>query len=108
MFTAQPDVRVYRPLVVPLTTGRWQRSTAALATRKQTNYMCAINPKFQRHFKLSFYTSHGEEEQFDSNVTERLLLLEQEFNKDGRIRVHVNELPPPRSTAAPPRRGNNP
>jgi len=51
--------------------------------------MCAINPKHQQHFLLSFYTSHGTWSAFDKEVCERLIKLEQEFNETGVIRVHV-------------------
>ena len=55
--------------------------------------MCAINPARQQHFTLNFYTSNPNmtDERWQKLVLERILELEQAFNKTGEIRVHINE-----------------
>lgn len=54
--------------------------------------MCEINPKRKKIFRLEFFTAHDmDDEQWEKLVIERLLFLEQQFNKSGKIRVHVHE-----------------
>lgn len=55
--------------------------------------MCAINPKKARKFTIEFYTAHEiDVDRWEQLVMEKLLMLEQEFNKFGEIRVHINEI----------------
>jgi hypothetical protein len=55
--------------------------------------MCAINPKRQRHFKLSVYTSADmTEEEFEDLVRTRALATEILLNGDGRLRWHLSEM----------------
>ena len=51
--------------------------------------MCAINPKHKASFTINFYTAFGTEEAFLNNVTDCLLKLEREFNRQGAIRAHI-------------------
>jgi hypothetical protein len=54
--------------------------------------MCEINPKRSAYFTLEFFTSQDmTRDDWNQLVYERLLMLEQELNKDGRVRVHVHE-----------------
>ena len=54
--------------------------------------MCAINPKHQRHFTLSVYTSLDmTQEQFDELVRTHACVMEMELNSDMRLRWHIKE-----------------
>ena len=56
--------------------------------------MCAINPKHSVHFLLSAYTSFDmTKEEFELQVVEKLCLIEQLLNRDGRFRFHIQEEP---------------
>jgi hypothetical protein len=55
--------------------------------------MCAINPKRQRHFKLSVYTSlEMTQEEFDNLVRTKVVAAEMGMNQDMRLRWHVEEI----------------
>lgn len=55
--------------------------------------MCEINPKHKMFFKLEVFTSHPmSKEEFEKIVLPKVLKVEQELNKDGRIRVHIHDL----------------
>lgn len=55
--------------------------------------MCEINPKRKYIVQLEFYTAHEmTDERWNQLTLERILQIEQEFNKTGEIRVHVHEL----------------
>jgi hypothetical protein len=57
--------------------------------------MCAINPRRERHFTVSFYTSHIlRDTTWDQLTFQAMLQLEIKLNTDGRIRVHVSEADP--------------
>lgn len=64
--------------------------------------MCAINPKFQKHFRLSVYTSNPKvtEKEFQEAVLFVVTSMERRLNKSGLMRWHVNEEDPP-STESP-------
>jgi len=54
--------------------------------------MCAINPKYQKHFRLSVYTSHAidmTEGEFLNLTLDKLLHMEQNLNEDMRLRWHI-------------------
>jgi len=54
--------------------------------------MCAINPKHERHFTISVYTSLDmPEEEFNYLVSEMLVKTELALNMDMRLRWHVKE-----------------
>jgi hypothetical protein len=54
--------------------------------------MCAINPKRQRHFTLSVYTSVTMTvEEWDELVQSKLFEVEQQLNADMRLRWHVKD-----------------
>lgn len=54
--------------------------------------MCEINPKRKQFFRLEFFTSLPlTDDQWSALVMERLVLLEQAFNLEGKVRVHVHE-----------------
>jgi len=54
--------------------------------------MCAINPKRQRHFILSVYTSlEMTEAEWAVLVMGKVLEVENDLNKDARLRWHVKE-----------------
>ncbi len=56
--------------------------------------MCSINPKFEKHFILSVYTSYGTKEEFEKLVKEKmenLLQMEIDLNKDMRLRWILGE-----------------
>jgi hypothetical protein len=58
--------------------------------------MCAINPKQQRHFTLSVYTSIVmSEEEFLDLVCRKTLAVELALNEDFRLRWHVADTPSP-------------
>jgi len=55
--------------------------------------MCAINPKRERHFTLSVYTTMDmTDEQFDHLVATKAVIAEAELNQDMRLRWHVKEM----------------
>jgi hypothetical protein len=56
--------------------------------------MCEINPAHKQIFRLEFFTSNPymTEARWRELVLERLLELEQAFNKTGEIRVHIHEV----------------
>jgi len=54
--------------------------------------MCAINPKRERHFILSVYTTvEMTKEQFDHLAAEKAVIMEAELNQDMRLRWHVKD-----------------
>jgi len=54
--------------------------------------MCAINPKHERHFTISVYTSLDmTEKDFIYLVSEMLVKTEMALNMDMRLRWHVKE-----------------
>lgn len=54
--------------------------------------MCEINPKHKALFILEvFTTANMTREQFDVEVVERLLEVEQHLNASGRFRFHIHE-----------------
>ena len=54
--------------------------------------MCAINPKREKHFTISVYTSLNiPEEEFNHLVAEMLVKTEMALNMDMRLRWHVKE-----------------
>ena len=54
--------------------------------------MCAINPKHQKHFTISVYTSQNIPEwEFNGMVTDELIDIEIRLNKDAKLRWHVKE-----------------
>lgn len=55
--------------------------------------MCAINPKHERHFTLSVYTSlNMPETDFVKLVLDAAIAMEMEWNKDARLRWHIGEV----------------
>jgi len=55
--------------------------------------MCELNPKRKAIYRLEFWTSHElTQEQFIMQVVPRLLMLEEVFKKEGKVRVHVHEV----------------
>jgi hypothetical protein len=57
--------------------------------------MCAINPKHEKHFTISVYTSlEIPEEDFRELVYEMLVRTEMTLNLDMRLRWHVKEQQP--------------
>lgn len=55
--------------------------------------MCEINPKRKEYYQLEFFTSHDiTDDEWNKIVIEKLLELEQAFNSDGRVRVHVHSI----------------
>lgn len=56
-----------------------------------TSRMCEINPKHKAFFRLEAFTSHDmTEQQFTTEVMERLLNVELKLNADGRFRFHIH------------------
>jgi hypothetical protein len=54
--------------------------------------MCAINPKHQKHFRISVYTSEDiTEEAFRLRVLNKVLATEMALNADARLRWHITE-----------------
>ena len=54
--------------------------------------MCAINPKHEKHFTISAYTSLDmTEEEFNHLVSFMLVRTEMALNEDMRLRWHVKE-----------------
>jgi len=54
--------------------------------------MCAINPKRQRHFTVSVYTSATlTDEQWDEMVADKLLHVEIWLNEDMMLRWHIKD-----------------
>ena len=54
--------------------------------------MCAINPKHQKHFSLSVYTSVDMgDARFENEVARKLLGLEIMLNRDMEFRWHIKE-----------------
>lgn len=56
--------------------------------------MCEINPKHKKFFKLEVFTSNPNqtEDEFNREVAERVLFVEQWLNSDGRYRFHIHEF----------------
>lgn len=55
--------------------------------------MCKLNPVREAKFTLEFYTSNRKmtDERWMELVYNKILEIEQELNKSGEIRVHINE-----------------
>jgi hypothetical protein len=54
--------------------------------------MCAINPKHEKHFTISAYTSQDiPEKEFQEAVALTLLYVEIKLNESGRLRWHIQE-----------------
>ena len=54
--------------------------------------MCEINPKRRKFFRLEFFTTCNMSDlAWQDIICEKLIELEQSFNKKGDIRVHVHE-----------------
>jgi len=54
--------------------------------------MCAINPKHEKHFTISVYTSLDmTEEEFNNMVRVKLVGAETALNSDMRLRWHVKD-----------------
>jgi hypothetical protein len=55
--------------------------------------MCEIHPARKKFFRLEFFTSDKNmpETRWNELVIERIIELEQSFNRSGEIRVHIHE-----------------
>ena len=54
--------------------------------------MCEINPKRALRYKLEFFTAKTMSDvEWEREVIDRLLTLEQEFNRTGIVRVHIHD-----------------